>query len=57
MRNIGLLCAYKDLDSFKAGIITLRSCKINKSEIVRSYNDFYSLLAGVKRLENIMKSM
>lgn len=57
MRNAGLLCAYKDLDSFKAGIVTLHSCKIKKSEIVRTYNDFYSLLAGVKRLENIMKSM
>lgn len=57
MRNRGLLCAYKDLDSFKAGIVTLRSSKINKTEIVITYNDFYSLLAGVKRLEHILKSM
>lgn len=56
MQQAGLLCAYHDLDSFKKGLAVLQSSAMSKTEIVRTYNDFYSLSAGVKRLEWFIKN-
>lgn len=57
MQSIGLVKQYDNIDSFREGIRSLISLKKNKNEITQLYRDFYSLAAGTKRLENILKSL
>ncbi len=54
MQTLGNVCPYNDPDSFTSGIRTLLLNNKSKSDIIKDYQNFYSLEAGIERLRHII---
>lgn len=55
MQNLGIVRPYYDADSFISGIQALLSSNKSKNDIIVEYQNYYSLDAGIRRLEKILK--
>ena len=55
MEETGCLLRYSDGTSFRAALTQLRERALNKEKVLAAYRNVFSLEAGCKRLESILR--
>ncbi len=56
MINNGIMFSYNDLKSFREALHNLSLARYTKNEVRKTYMEYFSLEAGTKRLDNILKT-
>lgn len=56
MIDKGIMFSYDDLESFKEALHNLSLARYTKNEVRKTYMEYFSLEAGTKRLDNILKT-